>query len=77
MLRPPANDTLFYIKTVNAINTSTTNRWALGKANNAEAGSNLGSYFILNRYDDAGIKSGQPMMVIVKIVSGYLICIMK
>lgn len=58
---PNANDATFYINTLSG--TNSLKRWGLGKANNNEAGSNAGSFFVLNRYDDSGNYLGQPMLI--------------
>jgi hypothetical protein len=39
------------------------NRWAAGKTNDAESGSNLGSDYFMNRYDDAGSFLSQPVRI--------------
>lgn len=57
-----ANDAGFYLNTMGN-NATALRRWGLGKANNAETGSNTGGYFVLNRYDDSGNYLGQPMMI--------------
>jgi hypothetical protein len=46
------------------------NRWAFGKSVASESGSNAGSDFFINRYDDAGSYLGQPFTIIRS--SGYV-----
>ncbi len=58
---PNANDATFYINTLSGANSL--RRWGLGKANNNESGSNAGSFFVLNRYDDSGTYLGQPILI--------------
>lgn len=43
--------------------TSGVQRWSFGKSNGAESGSNVGSDFFINRYDDAGSFQGQPFII--------------
>ncbi|MBI5216457.1 MAG: hypothetical protein HY960_11960 [Ignavibacteriae bacterium] len=40
------------------------NRWGFGKSVASESGSNAGSDFFINRYDDAGSYLGQPFTII-------------
>ena len=55
-----------------AVRFSTTSsaRWLLGKGNSTENGSNAGSDFFLNRYNDAGAFQSQP--IVVKRNTGYV-----
>ncbi len=38
-------------------------RWLYGKSTGSESGSNAGSDFFVNRYDDAGTYQGQPFLI--------------
>jgi len=50
--------------------TNGTQRWSFGKSNGAESGSDAGSDFFLNRYNDAGTFQSQP--IVVKRSTGYV-----
>lgn len=45
------------------LGTASSLRWLAGKTNGAETGSNQGSDFFINRYDDAGSFAGQPFII--------------
>jgi hypothetical protein len=45
-------------------------RWQLGKSNGSESGSNAGSDFFINSYDDAGSFLSQPFVI--KRATGYI-----
>lgn len=53
-----------------ALNTGTSQRWSFGKSNSAESGSNAGSDFFINRFDDSGNYLGQPLVI--RRSSGYV-----
>lgn len=50
--------------------TNGSQRWSFGKSNGTETGSNAGSDFFLNRYNDAGTFQSQPFVV--KRSNGYV-----
>lgn len=54
------------------IATGDTQRWAWGANNSSESGSNAGSDFIINRYDDSGTYLGQPFAIIRSTGTVYL-----
>jgi trimeric autotransporter adhesin len=58
---PNQNDATFYINRYDG--TNSLKRWAIGKANSNETGSNTGGDFVLNRFNDAGDYLGQPMLI--------------
>jgi hypothetical protein len=43
--------------------TSGSQRWSFGKSNSAESGSDAGSDFFINRYNDAGAFQSQPIVI--------------
>lgn len=45
-------------------------RWSFGKSNSTESGSNTGSDFFINRYNDAGTFQNQP--VVIKRTNGHV-----
>jgi hypothetical protein len=53
-----------------ALNTFNSQRWSFGKSNSAESGSNAGSDFFINRFDDSGNFLSQPLVI--KRSTGYV-----
>jgi hypothetical protein len=47
----------------NTYNAGYKTRWLFGKSNGTESGSNVGSDFFINRYDDAGSYLNQPLTI--------------
>ncbi|HEV7782512.1 MAG TPA: hypothetical protein VGO58_14660 [Chitinophagaceae bacterium] len=43
--------------------TGSSKRWSFGKSNTTESGSETGSDFFINRYDDAGAYAGRPFLI--------------
>jgi hypothetical protein len=43
--------------------TAGSTRWAVGANNSAESGSNVGSDYIINRYDDSGVFQSTPLQI--------------
>lgn len=64
---PNQNEALYNIGTFvsnNGVGGITSySRWKMGKANSNEAGGNTGGDFVLNRYTDAGVYNGQPILI--------------
>jgi hypothetical protein len=58
---PSASETAFAFKTY--ASGSLLNRWLFGKSNTSESGSDAGSDFFINRYNDAGVYQSQPLSI--------------
>ena len=65
---PSGYETGFSFKTYSS--GSTLNRWLFGKTNTSESGSDVGSDFFINRYNDAGTYQSQPLRI--KRSNGYV-----
>jgi hypothetical protein len=61
VVSPSAQESGFSFNTYSS--GSALSRWLFGKSSTSESGSNAGSDFFINRYDDAGTYLGQPFRI--------------
>jgi hypothetical protein len=52
------------VNTVSTTTLNSTRRWKMGQGSETESGSNVGSDWHINRYDDSGVLQGSPIKII-------------
>lgn len=60
---PSGYEASVMFQTRDTVNATSTTRWLMGKSTSPETGSNAGSDFFINRYNDAGTFQNQPFRI--------------